>query len=281
MNKAYTLSNETDMKITVVIPHYNSLGTLWSLLSQLKEDQFDQIIVLDDCSETKPTKLEAEFPSVSFYYGEENVGAGANRNRALKLVETGIVWFVDADMEIVSHDNARRLKKLFARKPAQMIGGQIYTKLGQQMGWNYGHEMHPVHDARFEELVTSLNAGDESVWPRLKQHGWDYPWLRPGLGQEVERAVDWVAEGSFALPVELFRAVGGYDTAFRYHEGQDLAKRVRAQGGDIKIVPDLITRHLEVDVRGKKRAEEFQEATYLFFYKHWGMSREMYELLYS
>ena len=280
MNKAYTLSNETDMKVTVVIPHYNSLGTLWNLLSQLKEDQFDQIIVLDDCSDTKPTKLEAEFPSVMFYYGEENVGAGANRNRVLKLVDSGVVWFIDADMEIVSHENAKRLKKLFAHEPAQMVGGQIYTKLGQQMGWNYGHEMHPVHDARFEELVASL-AGDASVWSRLQQHGWDYPWLRPGLGEVVKRSVDWVAEGSFALPIELFHTIGGYDTAFRYHEGQDLAKRVRAQGVDVKTMPDLITRHLEVDVRGKKRAEEFQDSTYLFFQKHWGMSREVYTLLYS
>jgi glycosyltransferase involved in cell wall biosynthesis len=269
------------MKVTVAIPHYNSLGTLWSLLSQLKEDTFDQIVVLDDFSDKKPNKLEAEFPSIAFYYGKENVGAGANRNRVMKLVDEGIVWFVDADMEIVSQNNADRLKKLFTHEPHQLIGGLIYTKLGQQMGWNYGHEMHPVHDARFQELVTSLSNGDLSVWPRLKHYGWNYPWLQPGLREVTKHSVDWVAEGSFAVPIELFRTLGGYDTAFRFHEGQDLAKRVRASGANIQIVPDLITRHLEVDVRGKQRAEEFRDAQYLFFNKHWGMSRDVYDKLYK
>jgi GT2 family glycosyltransferase len=268
------------MKITVAIPHYNSLDTLWKLLAQLREDSFDQIIVLDDDSNIKPTKLEAEFPAVAFQYGSQNVGSGANRNRVLDMVNEGVVWFVDADMEVVSIDNADRLRGIFEHEPNLMVGGLIHTKAGPEMEWNYGHEMHPVYDARFEELAKSLKAGDTTAWARLQERGWDYAWLQAGMQQATKRAVDWVAEGSFALPIDLFRKVGGYDTAFRFHEGQDLARRIRMTGAKIQFTPDLIMRHLEVDVRGKKRTEEFRESQYLFFQKHWGMSRDVYEELY-
>ena len=269
------------MKLTVAIPHYNSLDTLWKLIEQLREEQWDQIVVLDDGSALTPTKLEAEFPSVTFHYGGKNVGAGANRNRILELVDEGVIWFVDADMEIVSVDNAPRIKNSFKHDTNQVIGGMIYTKDGQEMRWNYGHEMHPVHDARFEELAACVQAGDPSAWPRLQRYGWDYPWLQPGMQQPTERTVDWVAEGSFALPVELLKKVGGYDTAFRYHEGQDLAHRLRGMGVKIKFGPEIITRHLETHVRGKARIEEIKEAQFLFFQKHWGMGRDVYEHLYG
>lgn len=269
------------MKITVAIPHLNSLDTLWRLIEQLKEDKIDQIIVLDDNSKIPPTKLEAEFPSVTFHFGAENLGAGGNRNRVLKFVEEGVVWFIDADMEIVSMGNADRLRTIFKRDANQVVGGMIYSKEGQEMQWNYGHEMHPAHDARFEELTMSVRTGDMTAWKRLQNYGWDYHWLQPSLQQPVERQVDWVAEGSFAMPIELFKAVGGYDTNFRYHEGQDLARRIRETGAKILFHPEIITRHLEVSVRGKSRDEEVKASQYLFFQKHWNMTREVYDKLYG
>lgn len=269
------------MRLTVAIPHYNSLATLWKLIEQLREDAIDQIIVLDDNSKIPPTKLEAEFPSVQFHFGSDNIGAGANRNRILKLVDEGIVWFIDADTEIVSAQNAQRIKKIFEHDSNQMIGGMIYTKAGQEMQWNYGHEMNPVHDARFEELVASVQAGDISAWQRLQQYGWDYHWLQPSLQQPVKRPVDWVAEGSFAVSIELFKKIGGYDPAFRYHEGQDLAHRIRETGAGITFIPEIITRHLEVNVRGKAKSEEVKESQFLFFQKYWNMSRDVYDKLYN
>ncbi len=269
------------MKITVAIPHYNSLDTLWRLIEQLREDTVDQIIILDDNSKIPPTKLEAEFPSATFHFGSENLGAGGNRNRVLKFVDEGIIWFIDADMEIVSTGNADRLRAIFKHNANQMVGGMIHSKEGQEMQWNYGHEMHPVHDARFEELAEGVRAGDMSSWMRLQHYGWNYHWLQPSLEQPIERQVDWVAEGSFALPVELFKAVGGYDTNFRYHEGQDLAHRIRETGAKINFNPEIITRHLEMNVRGRTRTKEIKASQYLFFQKHWNMTQAVYDKLYG
>ena len=268
------------MKVIAAVPHYNAPGMLRNLLAQLSQDSFDQIVVLDDASRDKPTKIAAEFPAVTFVYGPENLGAAGNRNRVLEVVSDGIVWFIDADMAIISKNNADALRRIFKYRRTRMIGGLIYTKAGSQMDWNYGHEMHPVHDARFEELMTSLGAGDPTAWRRLQKYGWDYAWLQPEISKPKERVVDWVAEGSFALPVDLFRRVGGYDAAFRYHEGQDLARRLRSSGAKVRLKPEIITRHLENKGRTHHQ-KDFETARRLFFQKHWGMAQQVYGALYK
>lgn len=272
------------MKVNVAIPHYNSPSMLRGLLRQLCQEDFDQIVVLDDHSSPfkRPRGLEKEFPSVTFHYGEKNLGAGGNRNRALRLIDEGLVWFIDSDMQIISQANAAKLRAIFKRNPRQMVGGLIYKKSDVPMDWNYGHEMHPVHDAQFHELGMSLEAGDPTAWGRLKEHHWDYPWLQPRRHELTSRKVDWVAEGSFALPIELFREVGGYDQAFRYHEGQDLARRVRDTGASVEASAEFVTRHLEYHSHAKSRqAREKEVARELFFRKHWSMSRDVYDQLYE
>lgn len=259
------------MKVSVVIPHYNSPDTLRALLGQLRTDSFDAIVVLDDCSQDQLAlgAIAATFPEATIHRGAHNVGAGANRNRALECVNEGVVWFVDADMELPAQDNARRLRELHAVHSNSMIGGLVLNKEGQQMGWNYGHEMHPVHDAVFATLTSFLS--DERAWAQLTERGWDYAWLRPEEKTPQRRQVDWVSEANFSLDSSLFRAVGGCDRAFRYHEGQDLAHRIRATGAQVWFDPSVVTHHLEVDVRGARRNDEFEHAQQLFYEKHYGV----------
>ena len=142
-----------------------------------------------------------------------------------------------------------------------MLGSTILYNNGQPMAWNYGHEMHPQHDWQF---TRATQADDRQM---LQQQGWDYPWI---WGERVttDRQVDWVAEGSFALLIDDFIQVGGYDAAFRYHEGQDLAHRLREAGVKIMVTGDIVCTHLDIDVRGKARHREIEQSAKLFYRKH-------------
>lgn len=236
------------MQIHVAIPHYNAPEALRNLLAQLTDQDFDSITVLDDHStnQQKLQDLAREFPAGIFIFGEKNIGAGANRNRFLNLNKTGVVWFLDCDMRVETLDVPNILRKKFAVGEHIMFGGTILYTSGQPMAWNYGHEMHPQRDQQFTQAV---QADDRQT---LQQYGWDYPWI---WGERVatDRQVDWVAEGSFALMVDDFAKVGGYDAAFRYHEGQDLARRLRAAGVNIMATGDIVCTHLNIEVRGKTR----------------------------
>ncbi len=143
------------------------------------------------------------------------------------------------------------------------------------MGWNYGHEMHPVKDIEFSMLSSLMLMDEKYTKEELRKRDMDYAWI---TGENpTRRRVYWVAEGSFALPTKEFRKIGGYDRAFRYHEGQDLARRLRENNVDIIFSPDIIVKHLEIDVRKEGRVSEQTDSTL----KHWGMSREVYDTLFK
>ena len=251
------------MQVHVAIPHYNAPRALSNLLAQLTEQDFDSITVLDDHSagQQKLQDLAREFPAVNFIFGEKNIGAGANRNRFLDMHKTGVVWFIDCDMRVETVNIADILRQKFAAGNHIMLGSTILYANGQPMAWNYGHEMHSQRDRQF---TRATQADDRQM---LQQQGWDYPWI---WGERVaaDRQVDWVAEGSFALLVDDFAKVGGYDTAFRYHEGQDLAHRLREAGVNIMVTGDIVCTHLDIDVRGKARHREVEQSAKLFYRKH-------------
>lgn len=251
------------MQVHVAIPHYNAPQALKNLLRQLVAQDFDSITVLDDHSadQQKLQDLAREFSAVDFIFGEKNVGAGSNRNRFLGLHKAGIVWFIDCDMHVETENVADILRQKFAAGNHIMLGSTILYANGQPMAWNYGHEMHPQHDQQFTRATQADNR------QMLQQQGWDYPWI---WGERViaDRQVDWVAEGSFALMVDDFAKVGGYDAAFRYHEGQDLAHRLREAGVKIMVTGDIVCTHLDIDVRGKARHREIEQSAELFYQKH-------------
>ena len=270
-------------KIQAVIPHYNSSEIAIALIDQLKKDDFDGIYLLDDASRPEHLeRLKTAHPDIHYVIGDINKGAGGNRNRIVNEVQNGILYFVDADMELRSDGIADTLRQKFDKDIHQMIGGLILNSLDQPMGWNYGHEMHPVHDTQFGLLSELYASGGEAVkhraWELLKQKGWDYPWLR---GEKPnERAVDWVAEGSFALSVSDFALVSGYDETMRYHEGQDLAHRLRAIGVTVIASSAFTAKHLEVAVRAAREGD-FMQGRHHFYKKHWGLEPEEVDKLYE
>lgn len=248
--------------VHVAIPHYNAYETLPVLLASLGEDDFSSITVLDDHSndQDRLRSIQATFPYVDIIFGDRNRGAGGNRNRILEIGKTGLVWFLDCDMELVTEHNATAIRQLFERNRHRMVGGTILNRNGTPMEWNYGHEMHPLRDQRFKQLVNTNNLAE------LDANSWDYPWIK---GEKVQqsREVDWVAEGSFVVSLADFAKTGGYDEAFRYHEGQDLAHRLRELGVDVRVVSTIVTRHLEIDVRKDRRQQEVEDSAELFYEK--------------
>jgi GT2 family glycosyltransferase len=79
---------------------------------------------------------------------------------------------------------------------------------------------------------------------------------------------------------DLFRALGGFDERFRYHTGQDFCLRVAQAGRQVRFEPGITVRHLEIDVRGETRSRDFREGQWLFYEKHWGMNRAVFDRLY-
>ena len=106
--------------ISIIIPHYNSWDKLGRLLDSIGEQEFIQVIVVDDCSpEENKVFCESDYKNVEFYSLSVNRGAGACRNYGLKHATGEWVLFADADDFFV--DNYFLLLKKHIKSTADII----------------------------------------------------------------------------------------------------------------------------------------------------------------
>lgn len=92
--------------ISIIIPCFNVekyiVNCLESLLEQLKNYNYE-IILIDDCSKDSTKKVikkylnDSKNPNITLLENKENIGAGASRNKAIKISKYDVISFIDAD----------------------------------------------------------------------------------------------------------------------------------------------------------------------------------------
>lgn len=98
------------MKISVVVPSYNTsatiAATLEGLTRQVDAPPFEIIVV--DCSEDeKVANIVRGFPSVRLERPDTKLGPGPNRNYGAQLAQGDLLVFVDADVVLAPNAIAR------------------------------------------------------------------------------------------------------------------------------------------------------------------------------
>jgi GT2 family glycosyltransferase len=273
--------------ICIAIPNFNMADSLDRLIGHLLRAEVGTVFVLDDASTDDSVELvRSKYAEVKMVQGDTNIGAAGNRNRILScLTDEDLILFVDADIDIETSDLDAVLASCFRNDQVGLVGGQILTKVGKPMYWNYGPFMHPAHDFRvevYEEVMkvipqASLLMDAIRTWALSNGDTYNFEMQ---YGIPIARRVDWVSEAMFAVRTAAFRAVSGFDSRFRYHADQDLCLRLDRSGYEVWFMPEISGRHLEVDVRGSARQKEFRAGQQLFYEKHWGMSRDVFDRLY-
>lgn len=274
------------MRVIFAIPNYNMREPLGRLLTRLQREESEQVYVLDDASQDGSAEYVADaFPAVTVVRGESNLGPAGNRNRLLPYLHGDeVILYVDAGVELRSAGLAWTVQGWFADEKLGLAGGLVLGPDGHPQAWNYGQTMHPVREARgqvFEKFAGALMPGTP-LHHRLREMAaanQDTLNLEIMYAKPVSREVDWVRETLFAVRADVFQQVGGFDARFRYHSGQDLCLRIRAHGYQVRFEPAIAVCHLNLDVRGDRREGDRLEGSFLFYQKHWGMSREVFDLL--
>lgn len=89
--------------ISIIVPMYNSENTIEKCLDSLKKQTQRglEIIIIDDASSDQSYSIANEFrkkfPNTILLRNEKNIGAGASKNKALKVANADIIGFVDSD----------------------------------------------------------------------------------------------------------------------------------------------------------------------------------------
>ncbi len=115
------------LKVSVVIPTYNSANTITDCLNGILEQDYDnlEIIVVDDCSKDNTASIVSSFPEVKLLINEKNKGPSFARNVGVKNSNGEIVILLDSDSWVEDRTWASRHVKAHEKNPECLIGGGI------------------------------------------------------------------------------------------------------------------------------------------------------------
>jgi len=256
------MSEYSPRPVIAVIPHFNMPQTLVPLLYQTLEQDYTATYVLDDDSSNCNIEevLKPFGSKVTLIAGEENVGAGRNRNRILeadsKRLAGSILHFMDADVQLLTKDAPIKARRALTDASIGEVGGLIVNADGLQYMHNYNPRISlswcfkVALQGAVGALAGHRPALAKNVHGLLADMLAEFPNL---FTTPVERDVWCVSEANILVPYDTFAAVGGFSEKLRFQEAQDFAYRLEDRGLRRHFNPSISVRHLAVQVRGKKR----------------------------
>ena len=119
------VSNSCDLRLSVVVPFYNSRSTLIECLESLSSQIYpaDEILVIDDCSTEPISNLIDNFNNVVVHRLSQRSGAGKSRAVGAELSTSEIVAFIDADCTAPPDWTFQILKSFNSDRELVAIGG--------------------------------------------------------------------------------------------------------------------------------------------------------------
>ncbi len=126
------------MKVSIIIPVYNEVGTIEKVIEKVKNLSLNKEIIIIDDGSTDGSKeiikaLEEKYKNeeMKFIYHSENKGKGEAIKSALKFVEGDIVAIQDADMELNPEEIPMLIKPIEEGR-ARTVYGSRYIKFEQR-----------------------------------------------------------------------------------------------------------------------------------------------------
>jgi len=117
------------MKLTVVIPVYNEVGTLLHLIDRVQEVALEkELVLVDDCSTdgTRELLRQTTFPAnVRVLYHEHNQGKGAALRTGFGAATGDVVIIQDADLEYDPREYPKLLAPILAGRADVVFGSRF------------------------------------------------------------------------------------------------------------------------------------------------------------
>jgi GT2 family glycosyltransferase len=192
----------------VVIPVYNQCETLGACLESALAQSIAhelEIIVVDDGSTDRSLEVAERYPVT--VKRRLNGGPGAARNTGARLARGDVVLFLDADCQ-APPDWAERMLAAFDDPATVAAMGTLVA-------------------ASAGPLPLLVQAEIEERYARLRDL----------------QSIDFLASPSCAVRRGRFVAIGGFREDFRYNEDVELAYRLEAAGGAIRLLRGIAVAH--------------------------------------
>ncbi|MDY7080754.1 MAG: glycosyltransferase [Chloroflexota bacterium] len=209
--------------VSVVIPAYNSAGTLPACLRALQNqtvpaDQYE-VILVDDGSTDGTAEVARDFGIQVI--SQPNAGQASARNRGAKVAQGDLLLFTDADCA-PAPDWIERMAAAFADPDVAGAKGIYRTRQREFV-------------ARFVQVEY------EDKCDRMRN----------------QETIDFVDTYSAGYRRDLFLSSGGFDASFRIDEDQELSFRLAKAGHRLVLVPEAWVFHSHVHTLGGYARRKF------------------------
>jgi GT2 family glycosyltransferase len=201
--------------VTVIVPTYGNWWLTERCLRALEDNGLpgQQVVVVDDLSPDETRARLARTSGIDIAFAAENRGFAASCNAGAALARAEILLFLNADTVV---------------QPGS-IGALVDALDDPSVGIAGAKLLYPEGGMQHAGVIVDRN--------RVVRHA---HWFRPeDLGDaDVARDYPSVTGAALAIRAAVFRAVGGFDTAYRNgYEDVDLCFRIWAAGKRVRYVP--------------------------------------------
>lgn len=148
------------MKLTVIIPAYNEVGTIFEVIKRVKEASSDkEIIVVDDGSTDGIRNiLKERRDGVKVLFHDTNKGKGAAIRTAIPHITGDIVIIQDADLEYDPSEYPRLIAPILDGKADVVYGSRLMG--GPHRVLFYWHSLGNKIVTTLSNIFTDLNLSD-------------------------------------------------------------------------------------------------------------------------
>ena len=148
------------MKLSVIIPVYNEVGTVLDVIKKVKEAPIDKEIIVVDDGSTDGTRslLERSGAGIKVFFHETNQGKGAAIRMAIPNITGDIVIIQDADLEYDPSEYPRLIAPILEGKADVVYGSRFLG--GPHRVLLFWHFVGNRMVTTFSNMLTDLNLTD-------------------------------------------------------------------------------------------------------------------------
>lgn len=176
------------MKISVIVPAYNSEKTLGACLESIRRQllQNDELIVVDDASSDQTTSVAQNF-TVKYIRNDSNQGPAISRNTGAEKASGDLFLFIDSDV-VLKDDELEITRQYFHLHPdvdaitgtldpdlvshnfytdyKNLYMSYIFSKCDRNVNFIYG-SFCGIRKEKFEKWPHDPRLGEDSHWGYL------------------------------------------------------------------------------------------------------------------